>query len=107
MSYSDPSTPFSGYVNLSLIHAYGSGLITGGFLAVNNACEATDLDHDQRLSIVLGLKYQPQNWYINLTPIYGSGLTNGNAEAIYKTGLFDFNQAEHTTPSWIVNLSTG
>ncbi len=107
LSYSDPSTPLSGYANIALTHAYGSGIISGGFLAINDAGEVTDLDHDQRLSIVIGLKYQPENWFINLTPIYGSGLTNGNNSYIFKTGLFDFNQGAHTTPSWIVNLSGG
>jgi hypothetical protein len=108
LSYSDPSTPFSGYVNLSIVHAWGDGTITGGFLPIDNAGAAFDLDHDQRLSVVLGLKYQPQNWFVDLTPIYGSGLTNGNPEGLpYQTGLFDFNQAQHTTPSWVLNLSGG
>ena len=39
--------------------------------------------------------------------MYGSGLTNGNSDYIFKTGLFDFNQGAHTTPSWIVNISGG
>ncbi|MFI5265057.1 MAG: TonB-dependent receptor plug domain-containing protein, partial [Candidatus Kapaibacterium sp.] len=74
LSYSNPSTPFSGYANLALTHAYGSGPVTGGFLpAINGDGTNTDLDHDQRLSVVIGLKYQPQNWFISLTPIYGSG----------------------------------
>jgi len=107
LSYSNPATPFSGYTNIALTHAYGSGAITGGFLPFDDAGPATDLDHDQRLSIVIGLKYQPQNWFVSLTPIYGSGLTNGNGDYDFKTGLFDFNQGAHTTPSWIVNLSGG
>ena len=108
LSYSSPETPFSGYVNASIIHAYGSGAVTGGFLRVSSDGAATDLDHDQRLSIVTGLNYQPQDWYANLVAMYGSGLTNGNPGGIaYKTGLFDFNTAAHTTPSWILNVAFG
>src|SRR5262249_33415013 len=88
-------------------HAYGSGAITGGFLDVSNAGDATDLDHDQRLSLVASLNYEPLHWYVNGTAIYSSGLTNGNENYEYKTGIFDFNQAAHTTPSWIVNVSGG
>ncbi len=108
LSYSDPSTPFSGYVNFSLVHAFGSGAIIGGFLPTTSNGTAIDLDHDQRLSVVIGLKYQPQNWYLDLTPIYGSGLTNGNPNRLpYQTAIFDFNSAQHTTPSWILNFSAG
>jgi hypothetical protein len=107
-SYNDPSTPFSGYINSSIIHAYGQGLVTGGFLPISTDGAATDLDHDQRLSIVASVNYQPAPWYANLTGIYGSGLTNGNPNNLpYQTGLFDFNTAEHTTPSWILNVSGG
>ncbi|HVN47938.1 MAG TPA: TonB-dependent receptor, partial [Bacteroidota bacterium] len=91
LSYSDPVIPFSGYVNTSIIHAYGSGVISGGFLPLDSDGPATDLDHDQRLSIVSGFNYQPQDWFINVVAIYGSGLTNGNAIS-FGTGLFDFNQ---------------
>jgi hypothetical protein len=108
LSYSSPETPFSGYLNASIIHAYGSGLISGGFLDYDSDGPATDLDHDQRLSIVTGLNYQPENWFVNLVGIYGSGLSNGNPNfSDFKTGLFDFNQAAHTTPSWIFNLAFG
>lgn len=107
-SYDDPSTPFSGYLNSSIIHAYGSGAVTGGFLPIFDDGTATDLDHDQRLSIVGSINYQPINWYANLTAIYGSGLTNGNPNNLpFKTGLFDFNQFAHTTPSWIFDVSGG
>jgi len=106
LSYNDPSTPFSGYLNSSIIHAYGQGLVTGGFLPISTDGTATDLDHDQRLSIVGSINYQPAQWYTNVTAIYGSGLTNGNA-INFQTGLFDFNQAAHTTPSWILNVSGG
>ena len=106
LSYSDPVIPFSGYINTSIIHAYGTGVISGGFLPLDSDGPSTDLDHDQRLSIVSGLNYQPQVWFANFVAIYGSGLTNGNATS-FGTGLFDFNQAAHTTPSWIFNLGGG
>ena len=77
------------------------------FLPADNSTTPFDLDHDQRLSSVLGLNYQPENWFVNLTAIYGSGLANGNDDYEFKTGLFDFNQGAHTTPSWILNLSGG
>ncbi len=108
LSYDDPSTPFSGYLNSSIIHAYGSGAVTGGFLPISDDGPATDLDHDQRLSIVGSINYQPINWFANLTTIYGSGLTNGNPNNLpFKTGLFDFNQFAHTAPSWIFDVSGG
>ncbi len=107
LNYNDPSSPFSGYLNGSIMHAYGIGPVSGGFIPANNSTTLFDLDHDQRLSVVIGLNYQPQNWFLNLVGIYGSGLTNGNGDYSFKTGLFDFNQSTHTTPSWIFNLSTG
>jgi hypothetical protein len=108
LTYSDPATPFSGYLNTSIIHAYGSGAITGGFLNIDDAGSATDLDHDQRLSIVGSLNYQPRDWFANFTGIYGSGLANGNPNGVaYQTGLFDFNTATHTPPSWIFDISGG
>ena len=108
LSYSSQETPFSGYVNSSIIHAYGSGLISGGFLDFDTDGSATDLDHDQRLSVVADLNYQPRDWFVNLKAIYGSGLANGNPDnVLYKTGLFDFNTAQHTTSSWILDLGLG
>ncbi len=108
LSYSSENTPFSGYVNTSLIHAYGVGAITGGFLPIASDGLGTDLDHDQRLSVVASLNYQPSDWFANVMGIYGSGLTNGNPENLpCQTGLFDFNQFAHVTPSWIFNLSAG
>lgn len=108
LSYSSPETPFSGYLNASIIHAYGSGLVSGGFLPYDDDGAATDLDHDQRLSIVTGLNYQPQDWFANIVGIYGSGLSNGNPNFTdFKTDLFDFNQAAHTTPSWIFDVAFG
>lgn len=107
-SYSSPLTPFSGYLNASLIHVYGMGAITGGFLPFDNAGPATDLDHDQRLSIVGSFNYQPSDWFANVMGIYGSGLINGNPSGLpYQTGIFDFNQFAHVTPSWIFNLTAG
>ncbi|HUN64877.1 MAG TPA: TonB-dependent receptor [Bacteroidota bacterium] len=109
LSYSDPATPFSGHLNSSIIHAIGSGPLTGGFLKPSTDGSATDLDHDQRLSIVAVVNYQPQDWFINLEGTYGSGLSNGHPEdvSVYKTGLFDFNQSAHTAPYWILNCSAG
>ena len=108
-SFSDPSTPFSGHLNSSIIHAVGSGPLTGGFLPPGDDGPATDLDHDQRLSVVAALNYQPPDWYVNVSATYGSGLSNGHPEAVavYKTGLFDFNQAAHTAPSWILTAGGG
>ncbi len=107
LNYDDLSTPISGFINASLIHAYGIGPVSGGFIPADNSTIAFDLDHDQRLSVVVGLNYQPQNWFMNLVGIYGSGLTNGINNYTFKTGLFDFNQSAHTAPSWIFNLSGG
>ncbi len=107
LNYSDPSTPFSGFLNGSLIHATNFGPVSGGFIPPDNSTVPFDADHDQRLSVVFGLNYQPQNWFLNLVGIYGSGLTNGNSNYTFKTGLFDFNQGAHTNPSWIFNLSGG
>jgi len=107
LNYTDPEIPFSAYLNGSLMHAYGIGPISGGFIPADSSTVPFDLDHDQRLSSVIGLNYQPQNWFLNLVGIYGSGLSNGNDNYTFKTGLFDFNQGAHTTPSWIFNLSGG
>ena len=109
LSYSAPSTPFSGYVNSSVIHAVGSGSLTGGFLPLGSDGPATDLDHDQRLSVALGINFQPKDWFVNLEAVYGSGLSNGypGNVPIYKTGLFDLNTPAHTPPSTILNLGGG
>ena len=107
LTYNDPDNPFSGYINGSIIHAYGIGPVSGGFLPPDPSTIAFDLDHDQRLSGVIGLKYQPENWFIDITGIYGSGLTNGNSNYQFKTGLFDFNQGAHTSPAFIINISGG
>jgi hypothetical protein len=107
ITYNDPSSPLSGFLNSAIIHAYGTGPVSGGFIPADYSTDPFDLDHDQRLSIVAGLNYQPKNWFLNLTGIYGSGLSNGTSNYEYKTGLFDFNTGAHTSPSWILNLSGG
>ena len=107
LTYNDLNGPFSAFLNSSIIHAYGTGPVSGGFLPPDSNTAPFDLDHDQRLSAVIGLNYQPENWFINLTSIYGSGLANGNDSYAFKTGLFDFNQSAHTTASWIFNISGG
>lgn len=107
LRYSNPENPFSAYLNGSLIHAYGTGPVSGGFLPPDNSTAPFDLDHDERLAAVIGLNYQPDDWFLNLVSIYGSGLSNANENYDFKTGLFDFNQGAHTTPSWIFNLSGG
>jgi TonB dependent receptor-like, beta-barrel/CarboxypepD_reg-like domain len=107
LRYSNPENPFSAYLNGSLIHAYGIGPVSGGFIPPDSSTAPFDLDHDERLAAVIGLNYQPDNWFLNLVGIYGSGLANGNEDYVFKTGLFDFNQGAHTTPSWILNLSGG
>ena len=107
LTYNNPENPLSGYINGSIIHAYGTGPVTGGFLPADSSTKVFDLDHDQRLSAVVGLNYQLDDHYINLTGIYSSGLTNGISTANFKTGLFDFNTDAHTTPSWIFNIGGG
>ena len=107
LTYSSPESPFSGYINTSIIHAYGIGPVSGGFLPSDSSTSPFDLDHDERLASVIGINYQPRNWFINAVGIYGSGLANGNVNYNFKTGLFDLNQGAHTTPSWIFNLSGG
>jgi hypothetical protein len=108
ISYNHPKLPITGILNAAMIHAYGSGLIRGGFLPFDNDGETNDLDHDQRLSISAELNYQPENWFINISSIYGSGLTNGNPENIaFGKGLFDFNSEAHVTPYVIFNIAGG
>lgn len=107
LTYNDMNSPFSAFLNSSIIHAYGTGPVSGGFLPADPGNAPFDLDHDQRLSAVIGLNYQPENYFINLTGTYSSGLANGNDSYVYKTGLFDFNQGAHTTPSWIFDFSAG
>ncbi|MDB5034957.1 MAG: hypothetical protein JWQ98_2198 [Chlorobi bacterium] len=107
LTYAPPSSPFSAYLNAALIHAYGIGPVSGGFLRADSSTVPFDLDHDQRLSMVIGANYQPDAWFAHLTATYGSGLANGNDDYAFTTGLFDFNQGAHTTPSWILDAGAG
>jgi hypothetical protein len=117
-----PPGPLSGYFNVALNHAYGYGAITGAFLQDVPPAEPFDLDHDQRLSSVLGLTWAMHRLLVTATGIYGSGLTNGltpNAAGVagydatqpstpvLGTGLFDFNAPFKVDPSFIVNASAG
>lgn len=107
-----PSGPFSGYLNASVIHAYGKAPITGGFLPSQPPSGYFDLDHDQRLSLVVSGTYSANKLFVSATAIYGSGLTNGRTtddapDAAYGTGLFAMNRAFKVDPSAIVNLSAG
>lgn len=105
-----PAGPFSGYVNLALNHAWGTGPITGGFFPINLPTGAFDLDHDQRLSGVANLVYSKDALYVSATETYGSGLTNGvNPTDVsgYGTGLFDFNRAIKVSPSAVTSVSAG
>ncbi|MFI5206826.1 MAG: TonB-dependent receptor [Gemmatimonadales bacterium] len=117
-----PRGPLSGFLNLALNHAWGQGPVTGGFFTVTPPSQPFDLDHDQRLSAVLGLSYAQRGLLLTATGIYGSGLTNGvgpntpgrpaydstaPATGPLNTGLFDFNKEFKVDPSFIVNLSAG
>ena len=107
-----PQGPFSGYVNASIIHAYGKAPITGGFLPSGPPSSYFDLDHDQRISLVASGTYSANKLFISAMGIYGSGLTNGlttdNApDATYGTGLFALNRAFKVDPSAILNASAG
>ena len=106
-----PTGPLSGYLNLSINHAYGFGVITGGFFPAAPPAGAFDLDHDQRVSAVLNATYAPSQFFMNLTALYGSGLTNGTNPAAcgcrYGTGLYDFNAGIKVAPNLILNFSTG
>jgi hypothetical protein len=107
-----PRGPFSGYLNASVIHAYGRAPITGGFLPSEPPSGSFDLDHDQRLSMVASGTYSANRLFVSATAIYGSGLTNGLTGddlpgADYGTGLFDLNRAFKVDPSTILNASAG
>lgn len=106
-TYTNQDSPFSGYLNSSIIHAFGTGPVSGGFIPADSSTNPFDLDHDQRLSCVVGLNFQPSDYYINFSANYVSGLINGSENFTYKTGLFDLNQGGHTSPSWIFNISAG
>jgi hypothetical protein len=107
-----PSGPLSGYVNASIIHAYGKAPITGGFLPSEPPSGYFDLDHDQRISVVASATYSANKLFVSATGIYGSGLTNGLTtsdlpDATYGTGLFAMNSAFKVDPSAILNASAG
>ena len=117
-----PGGPLSGFANVALNHAYGTGAVTGAFLAETPPAQPFDLDHDQRLSSVVGLTYSASDLLLSATGIYGSGLTNGvtpNAPGlagydptidptpVLGTGLFDFNKPFKVDPNFIVNASAG
>ncbi|MEP6733078.1 MAG: TonB-dependent receptor [bacterium] len=107
-----PDGPLSGYVNASVIHAYGEAPITGGFLPADDPVGFFDLDHDQRISIVASGTYSANKLFVSATAIYGSGLTNGHTpedfpDRAFGAGLFDRNQYLKVDPSTIVNASAG
>jgi Carboxypeptidase regulatory-like domain/TonB-dependent Receptor Plug Domain len=107
-----PSGPFSGYINASVIHAYGQAPITGGFLPSAPPSNYFDLDHDQRLSLVASGTYSVSRFFLSSTATYGSGLTNGHTtadlpNADYGTGLLSMNSAFKVDPSTIVSASAG
>jgi hypothetical protein len=107
-----PAGPISGYLNASVIHAYGRAPITGGFLPSEPPSGYFDLDHDQRYSLVGSATYSANRLFLSATAIYGSGLTNGTTtsdlpNADYGTGLFSSNRAFKVDPSTIVNASAG
>ena len=105
-----PAGPISGYANIALNHAWGVGPITGGFFPVDLPAGDFDLDHDQRLSGVVGAVYTANNLFVSATGIYGSGLTNGVDPADvsdYGTGLLDFNRSVHVPSSAIANVGAG
>jgi outer membrane receptor for Fe3+-dicitrate len=117
-----PSGPVSGYLNASIIHAYGDPPVYGGFFFLgqpNN--NFFDLDHDQRVSIVGGLVFAKAGFYLSTTGIFGSGLTNGvtpdssvltdqpgqPAISHYCTGLFCFNKPFKVAPNYVQNVGAG
>lgn len=117
-----PDGPLSGYLNASIIHAYGDPPVYGGFFFLDQPNNNFfDLDHDQRLSLVGGLTYSARSFYVSTTGIYGSGLTNGitpdssvhtdqpgqPAISHYCTGLFCFNKEFKVAPNYIQNVSAG
>ncbi|MEN3336880.1 MAG: hypothetical protein V7647_556 [Acidobacteriota bacterium] len=107
-----PAGPFSGYINASIIHAYGVAPITGGFLPSEPPSSYFDLDHDQRISAVASGTYSINKFFLSGTAIYGSGLTNGLStddlpDASYGTGLLSMNSAFKVDPSTIFNVSAG
>jgi hypothetical protein len=107
-----PSGPLSGYINASIIHAYGQAPITGGFLPAADPKGYFDLDHDQRVSLVASATYSADKLFVTGTANYGSGLTNGLTpegvpNSTFGTGLFAMNPFLKVDPSTIYNASIG
>jgi outer membrane receptor for ferrienterochelin and colicin len=117
-----PSGPLSGYLNASIIHAYGNPPVYGGFFFLDQPNNNYfDLDHDQRVSVVGGLTYAISHFFFSTTGIFGSGLTNGitpdssvhtsqpgvPAIGSYCTGLFCMNRPYKVAPNYIQSLSAG
>ena len=117
-----PRGPLSGFLNVALAHAYGTGTVTGGFFTASPPAQPFDLDHDQRLSATAGVTYGARGLLLTATGIYGSGLNGGlvpnspnlpnydptlPTTAPLGTGLFDFDKAFHVKPSFIVNATAG
>ena len=117
-----PTGSLSGYLNASIVHAYGNPPVYGGFFLLNQPNNSFfDLDHDQRISLVGGLTYALSHLYVSTTGIFGSGLTNGitpdssvhvdqptqPAISHYCTGLFCMNKPFKVAPNYIQNVSAG
>jgi outer membrane receptor protein involved in Fe transport len=104
-------SPLSGYLNFAVSHAYGRGPVTGGFFPTDIADVPGgwfDLDHDQRISAVGNAVYSMHRWFLSITGIYGSGLSNGaDITAPIGLGLFSMNSSIHVKPSFILNGSAG
>lgn len=126
VSANPQGSPFSGYLNASIIHGYANGPVTGGFFILQQPTTTFDFDHDQRLSVSANVLYTFHSFYISTTGIYGSGLTNGlspdtNSAQIghpgqqnyqpgpgqYCAGLFCFNSAYKVHPSYIQQWDLG
>ena len=106
-----PKGPLTGNINLSINHAYGFGMITGGFFPTDSPDGTFDLDHDQRVSISANAVYSAGAFYVSASETYGSGLTNGvdpaDCACSFGTGLFSFNRGIKVKPNYITSLSTG
>ena len=104
-------TPLSANVNVSLNHATGEGVITGGFFPSKLPDGKFDLDHDQRLSVTGSVAWTRPRYYLSATGIYGSGLTNGvdaaDCGCAFGTGLFSFNTGLKVKPNFVANVAIG
>jgi hypothetical protein len=106
-----PKGPLSGNLNFSVNHAYGFGVITGGFFPTEVPRGTFDLDHDQRVSATANVVYSAGAFYLSAVESVGSGLTNGvdpgDCNCRYGTGLFAFNKGIKVKPNFITSLSAG